>query len=264
MSNLADLKTHLSRLSFVQVKVVVVKDDDVIAFEDEYGVTIWHDDPEFLREREKFSREEWKKARRSCRHYYGYTQAEDVYFQMSNHEYQADNMTCLGVGTLQNRGMAPMKGDWLVGQIVGTDRKKLFRWAICTEQERQFAYLLLGKISVKDSSDESLQFLKVERSSEQGVSTMRLIHMARLLIIGDIEYYLKERLQGKAMMVDSNVLRICGDYSPELWAEYENKAREQRVYSSVIPEPAPLPIHDNLTGVGQTVPLLTPFGNLKI
>ncbi len=263
-----ELKQHLSALTFAQVTNVVVKDEDVIAFTDKRGTTIWDDDPWFHDMKREYSPREWKRVEKSCTFFFGFAQGASgaIHFQ-SKGQVDCEDLSGMGVFTHQNRSLSPRVGAWVVGHVIQSKRgPHFFQWAQCEEEEMIFADYLLGrkKFPARPSS-EDLSRLCISRHISRGESgTNHLLNMAMILLRRDFDYYLDMRKRHGGECADSQVYGVSEKYDPELWEAYKSKALDQRIYSRLIPEPAPRPIVDRMNSAeGSAVPLSTPFAGLE-
>lgn len=270
---LVELRQYLGELTFARVRNVVAKDENLVSFVNARGVTSWGDEPDFKERRREISPRTWYETDKSYTFYYGFaesTKGGDVHFDSKGHSYQNDDFCKLGVCTKQQALNPPRRGTMIVGQVVNGDKGPHFcKWARCTESERLFAEFVLSR-RVRFSS-EDLRRLYVSRHIREGEHTNHLINMATLLLARDLNHYLEHRIRHGGDNTDDQVYYVCVEmgFDPDLWKEYELKAREQNLdrvlkYSRLIPEPKPQPITERRAVEGDSAPvdLNTPFANL--
>ncbi len=263
---LASFKQNLSGLTFAIVRTVNARDEDIMSFESKGGFTTYDYDPSFVGDKNEFTTDEWRTAKKSYRRYYGF--AEDsrgrhIYFNMKGHKWQSSdsNMTQLGIAEMQTPCTPPLREAWMVGRLgpkeLSSKGPWFKSWAVCTRQESLFADIMRG---VRLPDEKLIEALRLTC----GVNDDRLILLVKIICQSDLEYLLALR-RTNTMQTDYSVKIACMHYAPQFWEQYVTAVMEQRSYSSVIPAPAPKVIEDNLTGHHtEAVGLNTPFAGLKI
>ena len=110
------------------------------------------------------------------------------------------------------------------------------------------------------------------KMEKQGLTGM--VNFVRLILNDQVSYYLSLRKTGAPKAddeaytyrsrIDNLVFGVTHELRPDLWDKYKEVVLEEKVYSSMIPEPAPQKIVDNIEGVRESVGLNTPFAGLKL
>ena len=269
MTKLEELKKHLSGLTFARITSVIANDGDVFAFEDKCGRTVYDYDPDFEARRTEFSPGDWEKADKSYKFFYGFALGPngDIHWSSKGQRGEYGGITGLGINTNQNRLHPPRKFRWMVGRTVNPDKPHFWEWDLCTESEVLFAkFMLAGKTHF---SSEDQRRLYINRHISEGEHTNRLVNMAMLLLARDLDYFLGFRMRHGGVNVDSQVFELCEQYDIAIWEEYKARALAQDIdpalkYSTLSPAPAPKVIKDNISGVGETIGLNTPFAGLQL
>ncbi len=264
------LKRRLSGLTFALVTNTVAKDENLMSFVYK-GITTWNDEPGFEKRRSEISPNEWEKTDRSYHFFFGFAKSKtgDIHFDSKGHNYHREDYTDLGIHTKQRALTPPSRGNWIVGSAINSKKPHFYQWTRCTEQEKLFTeFLLAGKTKF---SDDDRRRLNISRHISEGPGYNRLINMAMLLLVRDLDYFLKTRLRHGGDSIDYQVFEIANVYDPELWEEYKGKALEQNLdpvlkYSHLIPKPAPKPIVERRVDASEPDPvgLNTPFADLSL
>ncbi len=269
------LLKKLRAVIVVQVSKVVAKDEHLISFQSVDKTTVWSDEPWFQEERNRFSKEEWEKADRSYSHYFGFgtysgnqRSSGQVYFQKDDY-FEADYFYRGYTSRIHSELNPPYVGDWIIGryELVSGKGLRLKHWGRISEFE---VYIRAALINGHGMSEETI--IKMETSNVEGCG--RLVNFARLILNEQIGYYLnlKKTSSPKAedeayiyrSRIDALVYGVVNELRPDLWEKYKEASLDEKMYSSMIREPAPTPIVDNLTGHGEKVGLNTPFSGLKL
>lgn len=266
--NLAALKKQLGRLVFVQVGKVVAKESDILCFTNKGGITTWGNEPTFRSDMDELKyADEWDKAEKSYHNYFGFgvgaqePGVRNIYFNRKTCVGKND-LTRLNVFSRQDASILPPLNSWIVG-ILGmqsADSKGPWfqQWQSSTECVKLFVDYFLGR---EEMVLEDIIKLVPETSDGRD----RLVAMATILILQDMDFVLNVRKTQNTTAADCAVFDVCDMYDQAFWLEYKQKALEQRVYSELIREPAPKKITEQLDARPEdTVGLNTPFAKLVL
>jgi hypothetical protein len=266
------LLEKLRAVIVARVSRVVAEDKNLVSFESVDGLTIWCNEPSAHAERQRFGRNKWESTRRSYTHYFGFGayaasggSEGQVYFQMNDYV-EADYF---GIGKVSHLDLnPPRQNDWVIGEYTLVSGKGLrFKsWNHISKFEVYIREALLNGHGIHEAT-----IREMEESKMAGHN--RLANFARLVVNNQIGYYLAMKRSASKLnpaewylqrcKVDSIVFAIR-DLRPDLWEKYKEASLGEKMYSSMIPEPAPTPIDDNLDGMAETVGLNTPFKDLKL
>ena len=272
---LEELLRRLRCITVAFVDYVVARDENIISFEGKDRMTVWDDDPSFDSERTRYTDIEWAAADKSYRHYYGfaeysvtYEHENRIYFQQSD----AVAGDLFGFGICRDRGemlSPPRKGEWIVGTryVVPKKGPRLNFWTRASKFEVSIRTALLRGKKIDEET-----IVQMEQSTVS--AEVHLVNFARLIVNGDIEYYLDHKrhepqlnqaeIYTRRSAIDHTVYTLTHEFRPELWQKYEDQSQAEKMFSSRIPAPAPKPIKDNLNGFGESAGLSTPFAALKL
>jgi hypothetical protein len=280
-----ELMQTLSTVRVTQILSVVTKSEDVICFRDKEGTTHWDDEPDFEKSLKGLNPDNINsvKAEVSYKHYFGFTSpihsskpdySGQIYFQMGDF----NPISLFGYFLNQcggGTGRPPLKDEWIAGQIKLVPGKGLrFRkWCIITPLEAAIHRCLLeGKKLPEDQivTSENCDSLSCDMSGN-------IFSFARLIVNEQVEYYLDLKRRSSAsndaaisekymyrQSVDTLVYQTVHSLRPDLWEQYKEISLNEKLYSGLIPKPAPLEIKDNLSGTKKKVGLCTPFTELEL
>ncbi len=221
------LKPHLQALTFAQVATVMTKPDALHSY-NVGDVTKTPADADFHGVWSGMRYAERERSRPIYSYYYGFAHVSGAafHFRGYDHSYPLTSYCGLGIETPQRSGTPPLRGTWIAGTIMPNAEKPGFHaWVKCSEAERIFTeFLLAGKTTF---SEEDYYKLRTNRATWEGVGTDRLAKMARILLAGDLDYFLRLRVRHGGKTVDHQVFDICNEFDQDLWREYETKARAQ-------------------------------------
>ena len=274
---------RLRQISVAQISTLKAKDEDLISFRKD-GVTHWNDEPDFISERRGFSQGEWFRAEKYYRHYFGFTYSLSstspnlncegpVYFQQSDHSEQP--IFGFSLNQDDSRQAPPNEGEWIAGDVklvtVGTKKGLRFRnWFRIPRFAVYIRYALINEQRIAEERITEVQDATWTNSGKE------LVHFARLIVNEQIEYYLDlkrqftndatstsgEKYLGR-LKIDGIVHQTTMGLRSDLWEIYKETSISERLFSGIIPEPAPEVIRDNARDkAGKPIGINTPFAAL--
>ena len=259
---LESLKISLRGLVFTQVSRIVARTEDMLCFQPKGDSTQYDDEPFFGKNWFDLTPKQRDDAEKSYRFYYGFT-TEGIHFSSKSFSEEASSGILGGLSHVGYRINPPKKETWVCGTLykqnaIGKGPAFCF-WNVRPVQCKIFADLMLGRTRIEQQDAGQLII------GEGIESNHSLLHLVLALYFRDLGYFLFSRRNGETEAMDSAVKNIADTYDPSLWMQYVAKAEGQRVYSSLIPKPAPKPIvHVRDASYGQQVGLSTPFVDLSL
>ena len=262
--------TRLRAITVAQVSKVVAKDQDLASFTSKDGFTVFDDDPEFERERAWFTDQEWRRTEKFYIHYFGFTNYTTktsvgegpIYFQKNDYD-MAGRLDIIVPHDRNVMLSPPDIGEWVAGEIVKVPKKGL-RFSVWVKVSRFEVYVRSALLSRSPLAPHIFQEMETSKNHDD----YELINFARLIVNGDITHYLNLKRTASNQVrfcdIDLTVYNVTRLLRSELWDEYVAVSLAEKLYSSIIPEPGPKPISDNLNGFSEKVGLSTPFNSLRL
>ena len=185
---------RLKVLSFIPVRIMMVKRKDLLSFEKVGGGIVKSDEPWFGEEIKKWGDQGLTNARPDYIHYFGF--ADDVFFRRSS---RSDRRTSFIPLPDHKRPLTPVVGDILVGIVepAPIDGRRFVWWDISCKQEQLFAEMMQGLVTVSQAKLER----KLTVTRRDGAVDRTLLFAYLALRAEDLEYFVglarrRERFYG--------------------------------------------------------------------